>query len=70
MPYFNLQVVSDIEKRLNKFGITIQLKENVDRLLVKETRQYYRFVSNKMMNNMSCPAYLKKVTIYVHIYLV
>ena len=53
----------DIEKALNTVGITIKFKDNVEKLLIEKTCEYYRFKSSQMMNNVSCPAYLKKVTI-------
>ena len=53
----------EIEKRMNTVGITLKMKENVDKVLGIETRKYYRCQACRMVDHLSCPAYLKKVTV-------
>lgn len=59
----------DIEKALNRVGITIKFKDNVCKFLVAETCAHYRHKSSlMMMSNVSYPAYVEKVTIDIGVF--
>ena len=56
----------ELGRKLNKVELQIY-KEDFHKALVHETREYYRAKSRTMMDDMSCPAYLRKV-MYFYFY--